>query len=98
MLTQGPARDPKCKLNMPSFLTLPHLSDCVICTRNSMSIVLLLRMVGGWDIWAVVDLEQGVGGGTEGEYYLVVSVFDFFFFTFAFFFCFLMSSVPFLSD
>ena len=24
------------------------LSDCLICTRNSMSIVLLLQMVGGW--------------------------------------------------
>ena len=95
MLTQGPARDPKCKLNMPSFLTLPHLSDCVICTRNSMSIVLLLRMVGGWDIWAVVDLEQGVGGGTEGGYYLVVSVFDLFFFHFCFFLLFSHVLCPF---
>ena len=25
MLTQGPAPDPKCKLNISSFLTLPHL-------------------------------------------------------------------------
>ena len=47
MLTQGPAPDPKCKLNISSLLTLPHLSDCHICTRNSMSIVLLLQMVGG---------------------------------------------------
>ena len=29
MLTQGPAPDPKCKLNISSFLTLPHLSDCL---------------------------------------------------------------------
>ena len=42
MLTQGPAPDPKCKLNISSFLTLPHLLDCLICTRNSVSIVLLL--------------------------------------------------------
>ena len=49
------APDPKCKLNI-SFLTLPHLSDCFICTRNSMSIVLLLQMMGGWDRWGVVDL------------------------------------------
>ena len=55
MLTQWPAPDPKCKLNI-SFLTLPHLPDCVICTRNSMSIVLLLQMVGGWDRWGMVDL------------------------------------------
>ena len=53
MLTQGPAPDPKCKLNLWSFLTLPHLSDSLICTRSSMPIVLLLQMVGdglgrGW--------------------------------------------------
>ena len=42
MLTQGPAPDPKCKLNISSFLTLPYLLDCLICTRNSVSIVLLL--------------------------------------------------------
>ena len=40
--TQGPAPDPKCKLNISSFLTLPHLSDCLICTMNSVSIILLL--------------------------------------------------------
>ena len=42
MLTQGPTPDPKCKLNISSFLTLPHLLDCPICTRNSVSVVLLL--------------------------------------------------------
>ena len=42
MLTQGPAPDPKCKLNISSFFTLPHLLDCLICTKNSVSIVLLL--------------------------------------------------------
>ena len=42
MLTQGPAPDPKCKLNISSFLTLTHLLDCLICTRYSVSIVLLL--------------------------------------------------------
>ena len=46
MLTQGPALDHKCKLNISSFLTPLHLSDCLICTRNSMFIVLLLQMVG----------------------------------------------------
>ena len=53
MLTQGPASDPKCKLNISSFVTLP---DCLICTKNSVSIVFLLEMVGGWDRWGVVDL------------------------------------------
>ena len=42
MLSQGPAPAPKCKLNISSFLTLPHLLDCLICIRNSVSIVLLL--------------------------------------------------------
>ena len=56
MLIQGPAPDPKCKFNISSYLTLAHLSDCHICTRNSMSIVLLLQMMGGWVRWGVVDL------------------------------------------
>ena len=72
MLTQGPAPDPKCKLNISSFLTLPHLLDCLICTRNSVSIVLLLSMMGGLDRWGVVDSYQGVSGGTGGWYYLIV--------------------------
>ena len=42
MLTQGLTPDPKCKLNISSFLTLPHLLDSLICTRNSMSIVVFL--------------------------------------------------------
>ena len=36
MLTQGPAPDPKCKLNISSFLTLPHLLDCLICPRKGL--------------------------------------------------------------
>ena len=42
MLMQGAAPDPKCKLIISSLLTLPHLSDCITCTRNSVSIKLLL--------------------------------------------------------
>ena len=49
MLTQGPAADPKCKLIISAFLALPHLLDCLTCTRNDMSIVLLLQMMGRWD-------------------------------------------------
>ena len=56
MLTQGNTPDPKCKLIISLFLTLPHLVDCLIFTRNDMSIVLLLQMMGGWDRWGVVDL------------------------------------------
>ena len=53
MLTQGPALDLKCKLIISLFLSLPHLLDCLICTRNSISIVLLLQMMG-----------DGIGGGS----------------------------------
>ena len=42
MLTQGLTPDPKFKLNISSFLTLPHVLDCLNCTRNSVSIILLL--------------------------------------------------------
>ena len=37
MLTQGPALDSKCNLNISSILTLPHFSDCLICARKSVS-------------------------------------------------------------
>ena len=34
-------------LTISSFLTLSYLSDCLICTRNTMPIVLLLKMMEG---------------------------------------------------
>ena len=40
MMTQGPAPDLTCKLNISSLLALPNLLDCLICTSNSVSIVL----------------------------------------------------------
>ena len=49
MLTEGSAPDPKCKLFILSFLTLPQLLDCFICTKNAISIALLLEMIGRWD-------------------------------------------------
>ena len=76
MLTEGPAPDPKCELIISSFFTLAHLLDGFICTRNIMSIVLLLQMMGGWDRCRVVDLYCGVGGGTGGWYHLIVFVFS----------------------
>ena len=42
MLTEGSAPDPKCKLFILSFLTLPQLLDCFICTKNAISIALLV--------------------------------------------------------
>ena len=61
MLTEGPAPDPKSKkskLIISPFLTLQHLLDCVICTRNAISIILLQTM-GGWNRWG--------GGGGGGD-------------------------------
>ena len=75
MLTQGPTPDPKCKLNIWSFLTLPHFLDCLICTRNSVPIILLLWIMGGWDRWGVVDSYWGLGAGTGGAYYLLFCFF-----------------------
>ena len=46
MLTQGPAPYGKCKLNISSFLTFPHLLDCFICTRNSVSICIVIMNDG----------------------------------------------------
>ena len=56
MLTQGPTRDTKCKLIISSFLTFLHLLDCLFYTRNAMSIVLLLQIMGEWNRWEVVHL------------------------------------------
>ena len=57
MLTEGPTPDPKSKLIISSFLTLPHLLDRLICTRNTMSIILVLQMMGQLDRWGgVLDL------------------------------------------
>ena len=93
LLTQRPVLDPKCKLIISPFLTLPHLLDCLIFTRNAMSIVLLLQMMGEWARWRVVDLYQDVGGGTGDGYHLMVFVVVFQFFL-VFVFCCLTFSVP----
>ena len=42
MLTQGPASDPKCKLNISSFLTLPHQLDCNCVVTVSLFLSLFL--------------------------------------------------------
>ena len=45
MLTQGFAPNLKCRLIISSLLKLPHLLDCLIGTRNAMSIVSLLHVM-----------------------------------------------------
>ena len=65
MLTQGPTSDLKCKFNISSFLRLPHSSDCLICTRNSFFIVLLLSMIERWDMWGwLIDSRVWLGDRT----------------------------------
>ena len=67
MLTQGSIPDPKWKLNISSFITLPHLLDCPIPRRNSVSIVLLLWIIVGWDRWGwLIHSRVSVGGGGGG--------------------------------
>ena len=68
ILTQGPVTDPKCKLNISLFL---NSLDCLICTKNSLSMVLLLWMMGdvidggGWSI-------SGCEWRDRDGYYLIV--------------------------
>ena len=55
MLTQEPAPDPKCKLNITSFFTFPHPLDCLICAKDIM-IIVLFKMMGGMGRLGVVYL------------------------------------------
>ena len=99
VLTQGPARDPKCKLNMSSFLTLPHLPDCCICSRTSMALVFLLQMTREWDSWGWMIYNRVWEGRQEvGIIVQFLFLFLWVFFTCAFVLCSLVSSIPFLSD
>ena len=84
MLTQGPAPDPKYKLIISSFLTPPHLLDCLICTCNPMSIVFLLQLMKGGG---------GIGGGRLIYIRVWMSSYSFRFFSCAFVFCCLTFSV-----
>ena len=46
MLTQGPAPDPNCELNIILFLILSHPLHCLICAKNIMVTVLLHQVMG----------------------------------------------------
>ena len=67
MLTQGPPSDPKCKLNILSSLTLPHLASTLSHLYQEFCVNCIFI-----ESDEVVDSYQGVGGGTEGGYYLIV--------------------------
>ena len=45
MLTQGPAADHKCNLINASFLTLPHLLDCLRFTSAEKLLCLLCKII-----------------------------------------------------
>ena len=53
MLTKGHTPDPKCELNITSFLTVSHLLHCL---KNIMATVLLLQVMEAWEGWGVVHL------------------------------------------
>ena len=80
MLTEGPAPNCKCKLIILPFITFLHLLDCLICTRNAMSTVLLLKLIGdglggGWLLYIRVRVwEQGL---VSSYSFFVFSVFAF---------------------
>ena len=90
ILTQGPTPDPKCKLIISPFLSLPHLLDCLICTRNAMSIILLLQLMGDGLVgeW-LIYIRVWVGNRGWVSSYSFFSVF-----LYVFVFCCLMFSVP----
>ena len=67
MLTQGPAPDPKCELNITLFLTLPHPLHCPICAKDIMVVVLLLQ-VRGW--LGVGSFVLRLGWGDRGGYHI----------------------------
>ena len=57
MLTQGPAPDPKCELNITSLLTLPHPLHDPICAKD-----IMVTFWGEWFIYLRVWVGgQGVG-------------------------------------
>ena len=56
MLTQVSTPNPKYKLNISSFPTLLHPSDCIIYATDIIIIVLLMQMMWGWEVWKVVNI------------------------------------------
>ena len=60
-----------CKLNISSFLTLPHTLDCLICAKDIMIIVLFLQMSGrmGRLRFGSFKLEFGWGQKEAGVFF-----------------------------
>ena len=70
--------DTKCKFITSPFLTLAYLLDCLICTRNAMPIVLLLKLMehrpGGGEGW-LIFIRVWVRGQGVGIIFFFVFVF-----------------------
>ena len=79
---EKPTPYPKCKLNISSYFRLLHPLDCFICAKDSMIIVLLLKIVEG-------DQKNSVSDG--------IYMIDIIFFRHLFCFCILVSCL-FLTD
>ena len=75
MLTQGPVPDPKCELNITSFLPLPHPFHCPNCAKDIMVTVLLLQVIGEMGRLGGVSFLLEFGWGDRG----LVSYFSNFF-------------------
>ena len=73
MLTQGPAPDPRYKLNIISFLTLLHSLHCLICTKDIMN--MLLQVMGGWEVWVFFFIYVRVWVGDRGWVSYFFSIF-----------------------
>ena len=71
--------DTKCKFITSPFLTLPYLLDCLICTRNAMPIVLLLKLMehspGAGGGGGLIFIRVWVGGQGVGIIFFFVFVF-----------------------
>ena len=67
MLTYGPASYPKCKLNILPFINLLHPSECFICCKEMMIIVLLQKNLGGLEGSVMVNTEGWEGTRRVGR-------------------------------
>ena len=98
ILTKVSAQDPKGKLNISSFHTLSHLLDCLFFTRNCMP----RNCMCCYYKWCRGDRKGGGGswfilGCSWVDRWWVLSYSCWGFFTYAFVFCFLLSSVSFVT-
>ena len=67
MLTYKPTPDLKWKLNLSSFITLPHLLDCLNFYQEFCVHCIPTMMMPGWDRWGwLIYRSLWVGGQQVG--------------------------------